>query len=131
MPLSPRAVRDPEGHAHRLKEITRALEAVRAECTHVRPASPAPPPPSTSSTGSSAAHCVAPASPHLGDVSSDNEHIGGSDIPVNMEHFDKPDPQYRGKWYIVTMGLKVRVWKNYASIRPFVKGVSGAMHQSA
>ena len=48
-----------------------------------------------------------------------------------VEYFDDADPQYRGKWYVVSTGTRVGVWKNYTRMAKHVSGKRGSLYESA
>ncbi len=45
------------------------------------------------------------------------------------EYIAPNDPQHR-RWYVVTAGKKVGIWRTWLDISDYVNGVSGNAHQS-
>lgn len=41
-----------------------------------------------------------------------------------------PDPFHHGKWYVVTAGTKVGIWKAWVDMAHYVTNVRGNAHQS-
>ncbi|OJT07896.1 hypothetical protein TRAPUB_1208 [Trametes pubescens] len=48
---------------------------------------------------------------------------------ASYEHIAAPDPHHR-KWYVVTAGHKVGIWRTWLEMAEYVTGVAGNRHQS-
>lgn len=46
-----------------------------------------------------------------------------------VEHIEPRDPRHTRKWYVVTAGLRVGIWKSWLAMEGYVD-VRGKRHQS-
>ncbi|KAI0711722.1 hypothetical protein C8Q76DRAFT_694569 [Earliella scabrosa] len=56
----------------------------------------------------------------------------GNRLPWNPlhQHFVEEDPYHRGKWYVVTAGVRVGIWKAWVDMAHYVTNVRGNAHQA-
>ncbi|KAI0710770.1 hypothetical protein C8Q76DRAFT_798301 [Earliella scabrosa] len=56
----------------------------------------------------------------------------GNRLPWNPrhQHFVDADPYHRGKWYVVTAGVRVGIWKAWVDMAHYVVRVRGNAHQA-
>ncbi|KAI0694677.1 hypothetical protein C8Q76DRAFT_802912 [Earliella scabrosa] len=56
----------------------------------------------------------------------------GNRLPWNprRQYFADPDPYHRGKWYVVTAGIRVGIWKAWVDMAHHVTRVRGNAHQA-
>ncbi|KAI0743022.1 hypothetical protein C8Q80DRAFT_948996 [Daedaleopsis nitida] len=114
----PGSHRDAMASARRLREIQEALEQVALEQNAPHTVAPAMQP----------SQPVPTVPPPRQAVRAPEANVATAIRPED-EHIDPPERFHR-RWYVVLVGKKVGIWKNYAQMSQYILNVSHAIHQS-
>ena len=135
LPASPRrgAVLPPDARMRRDLEIERALAALAEEQEHRAPVDEILPVPANAAPEVVPPPAAEHVEPYVDErcMYHTGSYIVYTADDFIVEHFDDPDLHHRGKWYVVSTGTKVGVWKSYTRMAKYVNGKRGALDESA